>query len=106
MSAATCEECERLIALCLAAIANDAEVGDAVAVKGVGWYEAWREATKGTRAACEVAFMDLSRHTAEHGCNRLSHPTRPKYLLGRVVLDVARALRNVAVRNRNRLESI
>jgi hypothetical protein len=53
-----------------------------------------------------VAFMDLSRHTAEHGCNRLSHPTRPKYLLGRVVLDVARALRNVAVRNRNRLESI
>ncbi len=30
--------------------------------------EAWREATKETRAACDVTLADLNRHREEHGC--------------------------------------
>jgi hypothetical protein len=30
--------------------------------------KAWREATKETRAACDVALADLNRHREEHGC--------------------------------------
>ncbi len=30
--------------------------------------EAWREATKETRAACDVTLANLNRHREEHGC--------------------------------------
>jgi hypothetical protein len=30
--------------------------------------EAWREATKDTRAGCDVALANLNRHREEHGC--------------------------------------
>jgi len=30
--------------------------------------EAWREATKETRAACDLALTELNRHREEHGC--------------------------------------
>jgi hypothetical protein len=30
--------------------------------------EAWREATKETRTACDVALADLNRHREAHGC--------------------------------------
>jgi hypothetical protein len=30
--------------------------------------EAWREATKEARAACDVALADLNQHREEHGC--------------------------------------
>ena len=30
--------------------------------------DAWRDATKVARAACDVALTDLNRHREEHGC--------------------------------------
>jgi hypothetical protein len=30
--------------------------------------KAWREATKETRPACDVALADLNQHREEHGC--------------------------------------
>jgi len=60
-----CEEKDRLTAVYLAAVVKNALAGRTVAdIKS----EAWREATKETRAACEKALEELNRHKAEHGC--------------------------------------
>ena len=60
-----CEERKRLEGIYLAAVAANNEAARIVADMRS---EAWREATKDTRAACEEALADLSAHRKEHGC--------------------------------------
>jgi hypothetical protein len=60
-----CEERKRLERLYLDAVRQNAVAGaHLLNTKS----EAWREATKDTRAACDVALANLNRHREEHGC--------------------------------------
>ena len=60
-----CEERKRLERLYLDAVRKNAVAGaHLLNTKS----EAWREATKDTRAACDVALANLNRHREEHGC--------------------------------------
>jgi hypothetical protein len=61
-----CEERDRLLAIYLAALVENAVAGRTI---GNVRSEAWREATKETRRARDEALNALNRHTAEHGCN-------------------------------------
>jgi hypothetical protein len=60
-----CEERKRLERLYLDAVRKNAVAGaHLLNTKS----EAWQEATKDTRAACDVALANLNRHREEHGC--------------------------------------
>jgi hypothetical protein len=60
-----CEERERLEKIYLAAVVRNAKAGLGIADMRS---EAWREATKDTRDACEEALEQLNAHRREHGC--------------------------------------
>jgi hypothetical protein len=62
---ALCTERERLTDMYLATVVRNVRIGNTVTDINS---KAWRDATKETRAACEEARVDLTRHKAEHGC--------------------------------------
>ena len=60
-----CDERERLTTIYLATVEANNEASRTVAdMKS----DAWREATKEARAACEDALERLNAHRREHGC--------------------------------------
>ncbi len=60
-----CEERARLEKIYLDAVVELSRAGVHIAdMKS----EAWREATKATREACQDALDDLNTHRQEHGC--------------------------------------
>ena len=60
-----CEERKRLANAYLDAVRKTAIAGMRILNTKT---EAWRDATKETRVACDVALADLNRHREEHGC--------------------------------------
>jgi hypothetical protein len=60
-----CEERKRLEKIYFDAVRNNAIAGAHILNTKS---EAWREATKETRAACDVALEALNRHRERHGC--------------------------------------
>jgi hypothetical protein len=60
-----CEERKRLEKVYLDAIRKNVMAGAHILNSKS---EAWREATKTTRAACDVTLEALNQHRAEHGC--------------------------------------
>jgi queuine/archaeosine tRNA-ribosyltransferase len=65
----SCEECERLTRIYLAAISRNNETAAAMANSyNDEWPDAWREEMKEIRTACEEALRDLDQHRREHGC--------------------------------------
>ncbi len=60
-----CEERLRLTKLYIDAVTLNQAAGRGIAdMKS----EAWREATRETRADCEMALAELNAHRREHGC--------------------------------------
>ena len=60
-----CEQREMLQAIYLEAVAANVKAGSHIEdMKS----EAWRAATKETRAICEETLSDLNQHRKEHGC--------------------------------------
>jgi hypothetical protein len=60
-----CEERKRLEKVYLDAVRKNGMAGAHILTTNS---EAWLEATKETRAACDVALADLHQHREEHGC--------------------------------------
>ena len=60
-----CEERQPLVKAYVDAVRKNAQAGAHILDTKT---EAWREATKETRVACDVALADLNRHREEHGC--------------------------------------
>jgi hypothetical protein len=64
-SSGPCEERQQLAKVYLDVVRTTAV--DGVRILNVK-SKAWREATKETRVACDVALADLNQHMREHGC--------------------------------------
>lgn len=60
-----CEERKRLESIYIDAVRKNVKAGAHILDTKS---EAWREATKETSAACDVALENLNRHREEHGC--------------------------------------
>ncbi len=60
-----CEERMRLAKVYLEAVRKNSIAGMRILNTKS---EAWREATKETRAACDAALAELNRHRTQHAC--------------------------------------
>lgn len=65
----SCEECERLTRIYLAAVSRNNEAAAAMAnAYSDEWPDAWREEMEEIHQACVRALEALDQHRREHGC--------------------------------------